>query len=78
MALRTIITEKMVFGGDCIGKIDGKTVFIPFALPGEVLETETVSSKRDYDVAQITRILSVSHRITLVPVTENGRLELCT
>ena len=33
--MKTIITEKMVFGGDCLAKIEGKNVFVPFALPGE-------------------------------------------
>ena len=38
----TILTEKTVFGGDSIGKIDGKTVFVPFTMPGETLEIEII------------------------------------
>jgi 23S rRNA (uracil1939-C5)-methyltransferase len=54
----------MVFGGDCIGKNAGKTVFIPYAVPGEKLEVEIISSKRDYDTARIVDILEPSpHRI---------------
>ena len=48
----------MVFGGDCIAKIDGKTVFIEGGiLPGEKAEVETVVSKKDYDRALVKKIL---------------------
>lgn len=64
MPVHTIITDKMVFGGDCIAKIDGKTVFIPFALPGETLEVEITRQTRDYDCARIVNIVKPSvHRV---------------
>ena len=47
----------MVFGGDCIAKIGGKTVFIEGGiLPGEKAEVETVASKKDYDRAIVKKI----------------------
>ena len=58
--METIITEKLVFGGDCLAKIDGKNVFVPFAVPGEKLEVEIVESKKDYDVAKIVNIIESS------------------
>lgn len=65
MDTRQIITQKMVLGGDCIGDIDGKTVFVPFAIPDEKLEIEITSSKRDYDTAKIIHIIEKSpHRVT--------------
>lgn len=61
----TIITEKMVFGGNCIAKIEGKNVFVPYAIPGEKLLIETVESKKDYDTAKIIEIIEPSpKRIT--------------
>lgn len=64
MNILNIITDKLVFGGDCLTKIDGKNVFIPFAIPGEKLEVEITQSRRDYDVAQIVKIEQPSeHRI---------------
>ena len=49
----------MVFGGDCIAKIDGKTVFVEGGiLPGEKAEVETVVSKKDYDRALVKKILA--------------------
>lgn len=55
-----IIAEKMIFGGDCIGRKNGKTVFIPFAIPGELLNIEITSSRRDYDTARILNVLKPS------------------
>ena len=60
----TILTEKTVFGGNSIGKIDGKTVFVPFTMPGETLEIEIIESKKDYDNAVISKIVTSSqHRV---------------
>ncbi len=60
----TIITDKIVFGGKSLGKIDGKNVFIPYAIPGEKLEVEITENNKDYDNAEIVKILEPSpHRI---------------
>jgi 23S rRNA (uracil1939-C5)-methyltransferase len=56
----TIITDKMVFGGDCIAKYEGKTIFVPYALPGEKLNVEIVKEMRDYSVGRIIEILEPS------------------
>lgn len=58
-----IIAEKMVFGGDCIAKIDGKMVFVPFAVPGEHLRVQIIADERDFFRARVTEILRDSpHR----------------
>ena len=57
-------TEKTVFGGNTIAKIDSKTVFIPFSLPDETLSINIVQHKNDYDNAEIVKILEPSpHRV---------------
>ena len=33
--METIITDKIAFGGNCLAKIGGKNIFVPFAIPGE-------------------------------------------
>ena len=59
-----IIAEKIVFGGNSLTKIDGKNVFVPFAIPGETLEVQITKNFRDYDIAEITSIINPSiHRI---------------
>lgn len=62
MDLKTIIADKMVFGGNSIGKIDGKAVFIPYGIPGEKYEIRIVNekSRKDYDIAEIVNILEKS------------------
>ena len=56
----TVKTEKMVFGGNTIAKINSKTVFIPYSLPDETLSINIVQHKNDYDNAEIIKILEPS------------------
>lgn len=67
MATHNIITQKMTFGGKSFGKIDGKNVFVPFALPEEKLRVEITKSTRDYDEARIAEILEPSPRRVAPP-----------
>ena len=65
MNTEIVTTEKTVFGGNTIARIDSKTVFIPFSLPGETLSINIVQHKNDYDNAEIVKIIEASpHRIT--------------
>lgn len=67
MELKTVTTEKLVFGGNTLAKIDNKMVFIPYTLPGETLSINIVQHKNDYDNAEIVKILNPSeHRVTPV------------
>ena len=58
--------EKMVFGGDCLGRLaDGRTVFVPFVLPGEVAEIEITESKERFARGRAVNLLQKSpDRIT--------------
>lgn len=67
--MNTIITEKMIFGGNCLAKMNGKNVFVPFALPGEKLKIEIAASKKDYDIACILEIENPSPK-RIPPVCE--------
>ena len=59
-----VITEKIVFGGKALARMDGKTVFIPFALPNEELDITVTANKRDYNEAVIKKVITPSpHRI---------------
>lgn len=58
--MNRIVTEKLIFGGDCLGKLNGKNVFIPYAIPDEEIEIEIVESKKDYDIAKIVNITKKS------------------
>lgn len=58
--------EKMVYGGDCLGRLpDGRAVFVPFVLPGELVQIEIVEDKKRYAKARPVTILETSpDRIT--------------
>ena len=60
MNTEIVTTEKTVFGGNTIARIDSKTVFIPFSLPGETLSINIVQHKNDYDNAKIVKIIKPS------------------
>jgi len=47
----------LTFGPCAIARVDGKSVMIPAALPGEVLEIEIGSHKRDYALGRIVRVI---------------------
>src|SRR5207245_10953641 len=50
----------MTFGPCGIARVGGKTLMIPGAIPGDVLEIETRSDKRDYAVASIVRVVQAA------------------
>ena len=52
--------EKIVFGGEGLGHIDGFTVFVPMSVPGDILEVEIISLKKTYARALITKIITPS------------------
>jgi 23S rRNA (uracil1939-C5)-methyltransferase len=47
----------MTFGPYGVGRIDGKSVMVPQAVPGDLLEVAVTSERRDYVIARIDRIL---------------------
>ena len=52
--------EKIIFGGEGLGHIDGFTVFVPMSVPGDILEVEIISLKKTYARALITKIITPS------------------
>ena len=63
--LYTVTAGKMVFGGDCMAKINGKNVFFPYAIPGEKLLIQITKNLRDYNLAKIVKIRSKIHEIEI-------------
>jgi 23S rRNA (uracil-5-)-methyltransferase rumA len=52
--------EKIVFGGEGLGRINGFTVFVPMSVPGDKLEIDIISVKKSYARGLITRIIEPS------------------
>ena len=53
--------EKLVYGGDCLGRLpDGRAVFVPFVLPGEMVKVEIVEDKKRFARAIPIEIIQAS------------------
>lgn len=52
--------SELSWGGEGIGRIEGKVVFVPYSLPGEVVEVELVRSKKTYSQGKLIRLLNSS------------------
>jgi 23S rRNA (uracil1939-C5)-methyltransferase len=47
--LFTVTMDKWVYGGNCLGRLpDGRAVFVPFVLPGEIVRVEIVEDKKRF------------------------------
>lgn len=47
--------------GKAIGKVDGLVVFVPFVVPGDVVDVEVYKKKKGYAEARLVAIKSYSH-----------------
>jgi 23S rRNA (uracil1939-C5)-methyltransferase len=53
--------EKAVYGGACVAhEAEGKTVSVPFTLPGELIEAQFLEQKKISDEASLLRVLTAS------------------
>jgi 23S rRNA (uracil1939-C5)-methyltransferase len=53
--------EKLTYGGDAIGRLsDGRAVFIPFGLPGELVRARLVEEKKNFVRAKLIEVLEPS------------------
>ena len=60
----TLTLEKPVYGGDCLARPDGKTIFVPLTLPGETVSAHITEHKRNFARAEADSILTPSpHRV---------------
>jgi 23S rRNA (uracil1939-C5)-methyltransferase len=53
--------ERLVYGGDAIGKLaDGRTVFVPYAIPGELVRINLVEEKPRFARGEPVEVLEAS------------------
>jgi len=55
-----VTIEKLIYGGEGLGHHDGHTVFVPFVLPGEVAEVETIENKKKFIRGRARSLLTAS------------------
>jgi 23S rRNA (uracil1939-C5)-methyltransferase len=59
--LLTVKLEKLTYGGDALGRLsDGRTVFVPFALPGETVRIRSVDEKSGHVRTDLVEVLEPS------------------
>ncbi len=52
--------EKAIYGGAGLARAEGKAVFVPFTLPGEVVEARVTEDKRSYATAEVEAVAEAS------------------
>jgi 23S rRNA (uracil1939-C5)-methyltransferase len=60
-----LLIEEVAFGGAGLGRANGKVVFVPFTIDGEVVNVRLHSVRRSYSLGQLETVQQPSqHRIT--------------
>lgn len=52
--------EKAIYGGAGLARSEGKAVFVPFALPGELIEAAIAEENKSYATAELVEVLEPS------------------
>ena len=59
--LHDLIVTKHTYGGECLGRLpDGRAVFVPFTLPGELVRVRLIEEKRRFARADLLEVLEPS------------------
>jgi 23S rRNA (uracil1939-C5)-methyltransferase len=56
--------EKCIYGGAGLARAEGKAVFVPFTLPGEVVEARITVDKRSFANAELDAVLEAAQERT--------------
>ncbi|MBN1293180.1 MAG: TRAM domain-containing protein, partial [Candidatus Latescibacteria bacterium] len=56
----TVNIEALAYGGDSVGYVEGRPVFIPGCVPGDVTETDILQDKGSFLRGISTKLISLS------------------
>ena len=56
----TLQLTQMAYNGFCIGRHEGKVIFVPYALPGERVEAEVTEDRVNWAKARLVKVLDPS------------------
>ncbi|GGG96118.1 class I SAM-dependent RNA methyltransferase [Silvibacterium dinghuense] len=62
-----LMIEKAIYGGAGLARHEGKAVFVPFTLPGEVVEARIASDRGSYAETELEAIITTSPDRTTPP-----------
>jgi len=58
-----LLIEDIAFGGNGVGRVDGKAVFVPFTIEGEQVVARVLKEKKSFAEAELVRVIAPSpHR----------------
>jgi 23S rRNA (uracil1939-C5)-methyltransferase len=69
--------EKAIYGGAGLARAEGKAVFVPFTLPGEVVEAHIAGENRGYATAELDAVIEPSPVRTQAPCPYFGECGGC-
>jgi 23S rRNA (uracil1939-C5)-methyltransferase len=69
--------EKCIYGGAGLARADGKTIFVPFTLPGEVVEAHITEDKRSFANAELDAVVEAAQERTTPPCQYFGECGGC-
>lgn len=69
--------EKCIYGGAGLARADGKTIFVPFTLPGETVEAHIVGDKRSFANAELDAVIEAAKERTAPPCSYFGACGGC-
>jgi 23S rRNA (uracil1939-C5)-methyltransferase len=69
--------KKLVYGGEGLGHHDGRTVFVPFVLPEEVVIVDPVEQKKKFIRGRLARVAEASPRRGAAPCLYFGTCGGC-
>ncbi len=58
--LITVTVHDVAFGGEGVARVDDFVVFVPFVIPGEVVEAEVTEVRKKFARARLVRVLTPS------------------
>lgn len=57
---KTVTIDRLAFRGEGVGRVDQKVVFVPYAVPGDVLKIKILEKHKTFDRGEICEILTPS------------------
>ncbi len=69
--------EKLVYGGEGLGRLDGRVVLVPYVLPGERIRAESEQEKPGLVRARLLQVLEPAAGRVLAPCPYFGRCGGC-
>ncbi|HAD04231.1 MAG: 23S rRNA (uracil-5-)-methyltransferase RumA [Desulfuromonadales bacterium GWC2_61_20] len=72
-----LIIDRLAFGGNGVGRLDGKAIFVPFTAPGDRVRCRIVKDKGRWAEAELVELLSPAAQRVTPPCPVFGRCGGC-